>query len=181
LSRQAKKFTALALFRKGDYAAAGDLFQELAADSHEAGDWFNVATSATLAGEIDLGERAFELACKCQEAAGYRQQPSLPLMRQWYAAALRDRGEFARSLRQIEQLRTIYEQLKITDDTFVYIRGVPFVSATMNVAVDVFRGLGDAFDGPAWIDAFARSLDDEGKQYLAEVKHRLDDGRPPKP
>ena len=98
---------------------------------------------------------------------------SSPFIRQYYACALRDRGEFARAFEQVEELRAIYEQLKITDDTFVYIRGVPFLSHTMDVAVDVFRGLGDSFDWQQWVDAFAKNLDDEGREYLQSVKERL--------
>jgi len=77
---------------------------------------------------------------------------------------------------QIEELRSIYEQLKITDDTFVYIRGVPFLSHTMDVAVDVFRGLGESFAWSQWIDSFAEKLDDEGREYLESVAQRLAPG-----
>jgi tetratricopeptide (TPR) repeat protein len=170
---QARRHTALSLFRKNNYSQALSLFRELAENSNEAGEWFNVVTSATLAGDIAGGEDAFEKAVKCQEVAGYSQQPSVPFMRHWYACALQDRKEYAKALHQIEELRTIYEQLKITDDTFVYIRGVPFFSHTMNVAVDVFRGLGSSFNAIGWIEAFARKLDEEGQTYLAEVKTRL--------
>jgi len=169
----ASRHIALSLFRKGDYSQALSLFRELAESSDEAGEWFNVVTSATLAGDIAGGEDAFEKAVKCQEAAGYSQQPSVPLMRQWYACALRDRKEYTKALQHIEELRSIYEQLKITDDTFVYIRGVPFLSHTMEVAIDVFRGLDASFNAIEWIEAFARKLDEEGQNYLAEVKTRL--------
>jgi tetratricopeptide (TPR) repeat protein len=173
LRRQAKRFIALSTFRKGDYVAAVEHFRELAADSTEAGDWFNVATSATLEGDIEFGEQAFEKALRCQVAANYSQQPSVPFMRQWYACALRDQKQFWRSLAQIEELRKIYEQLKITDDTFVYIRGVPCLSHTMDVAIDVFRGLGDSFDGVYWIESFQEKLDEEGRSYLDDIKKRL--------
>ncbi|MEZ6070023.1 MAG: hypothetical protein R3C10_07025 [Pirellulales bacterium] len=175
LRLQAKKHIALSRFRKKEYREASQLFRELADGSSGAGDWFNVVTSTTLAGDIAAGEEAFKTTLECQEAAGYAQQPSVPFMRHWYACALRDQEEYGRALRQIEELRGMYEQLKITDDTFVYIRGVPFLSHTMDVAVDVFRGLGDSFDAVGWIERFATKLDDEGQQYLAELKSRIED------
>lgn len=175
LRRQAKKHIALSTFRKKEFQEASDLFRELADESADAGDWFNVVTSATLGGHIVDGEVAFQKALECQEAAGYTQQPSVPRMRHWYACALRDQQEYRRAFEQIEELRGIYEQLKITDDTFVYIRDVPFLPDTMDVTVDVFRGLGNAVDAVGWIERLAAKLDDEGQQYLEEVKNRLQD------
>lgn len=176
LARESKKIIALVQFRNKHYATAAPLFHEVAKSSTDAADWFNVCTSATLAGDVSLGEHAFQQALNSQQASGYAQQPSIPFMRQYFACALRDRHEYKKALEQIEELRAIYEQLKITDDTFVYIRGVPFLSHTMNVAVDVFRGLGGSFDASVWIDRFASKLDDEGREYLQMVKQRLVNG-----
>ena len=173
LKLESKKLIALVHFRQQDYAAAAPLFKEVAAASDDAFEWFNVVTSATLAGDIPLGEEAFQQALKCQEAAGYSQQPSVPFMRLYFACALRDRGEHRRALAQIEELRSIYEQLKITDDHFLHMRGVPFLSQTMDVVVDVLRGLGDSFDANGWLDAFAEVVDDQGRAYLAMAKERL--------
>lgn len=170
---QAKKHIALSLFRKGDYGGSVHLFYELAERSTDAGDWFNVATSATLGGDMTLGERAFGKAIACQKAAGYTHQPPVPQMRHWYACALRDRKEYQLALVQIEELRGIYEQLKITDSTFLHIRGVPSLSHTMDVAIDVFQGLGDSFDAVGWMDGLAAKLDDEGRQYLEEIRDRM--------
>ncbi|MDE0937973.1 MAG: hypothetical protein OSA89_18840 [Mariniblastus sp.] len=173
LALESKKIVALAQFRKEHYSVATPLFQEIANSTNDVADWFNVVTSATLSDDINLGEHAFQQCLKCQESAGHSQQPSVPFMRQFYACALRDRGEFGKALEQIEELRSIYEQLKITDDTFVYIRGVPFLSHTMDVAIDVFRGMGDSFDPNGWIDSFASKLDDDGREYLQNVKERI--------
>ena len=92
---------------------------------------------------------------------------------QYYACALRGVSEHKLALIQINELRKIYEQLKITDSTFLYLRGVPFLSHTMDVAVDVFKGLGRDFSPKEWIDDFAKKLDEEGQQYLIEVQKTL--------
>lgn len=173
LALESRKIVSLGQFRKENYSTAVPLFHEIAKTTNDVGDWFNVITSATMAGDIELGEHAFDQALRLQKSADYSEQPSVPFMRQYFACALRDRGEYEKALGQIEELRSIYEQLKITDDTFVYIRGVPFLSHTMDVAVDVFRGLDNTFDSIGWIDSFATKLDDEGREYLQTVKERI--------
>lgn len=176
LAADAKKLVALIRFRRGQYDTALALFRDVVAVHDDAGNWFNMATAATLGGDIESGRDAFDRALAAIQRGDVSDGLSSPFMRQYYACALRDRGEFTKALEQIEELRTIYEQLKITDDTFVYIRGVPFLSHTMDVAVDVFRGLGDSFDWHQWIDSFAKKLDDEGRDYLNSVKQRLTTG-----
>jgi len=173
LARESKMVVALARFRKGDYPAAVPLFQEVALPSDRASDWVSVFTSATLAGDIALAERAFKRALQCQEDSGFSQKPSVPRMRQFFACALRDRGEFQLAFEQLEELRLIYERYKVTDDTYLYILEVPLFSHTMTVAVDVFRGLGDSFDADQWIDSFASKLDEEGRKFLQVIKESL--------
>ncbi len=177
LAADAKKLVALIRFRRNDYEGALVLFRDVVAVNDDAGNWFNIATAATLGGNIELGYDAFGRALTAHHQGASNDGLSVPFMRQYYACALRDRGEFARAFQQIEELRLIYEQLKITDDNFVYIRGVPFLSHTMDVAVDVFRGLGESFDWSTWIESFAEKLDDEGRGYLGAVAESLADGR----
>jgi hypothetical protein len=83
-------------------------------------------------------------------------------------------AEFALALEQIQELRKIYEQLRITDDTFVYLRGVPMLPHTMKLALSVFRGLGAEFPAQQWISEFAARVDDEGAQYLRDCSAQLE-------
>ena len=176
LAADAKKIFALVRFRRNDYEGALLLFWDVVAVNDDSGNWFNVATAATLGGNIEVGREAFEHALTAQQQRPNPEELSIPFMRQYYACALRDRGEFFRSLEQIEELRSIYEQLRITDDHFVYLRGVPFLAHTMDVAVDVFRGLGESFIWSDWLDSFAERLDAEGREYLESVAERLANG-----
>jgi tetratricopeptide (TPR) repeat protein len=176
LSRQAKKFVASCRFRKGEYDRAQSQFESLAVRSEDSEDWFNLAMAATAAGNVDLGELAFKEVITCQHASNYTQKPTLPFMRVWYAGALRDRKEFLKALQQIEELRGLYEQLHVTDTQYLYNRGVPSLSLTMSIALDVLRGLGDSFDSLTWIRSFAPKLDDDGRSLVYEswsnVGHR---------
>jgi len=173
IAKDANKLIGMAQFRQAKYQEALLHFLRATEYNPELNDWFNVITSATLSKNIKVGRNAFDKAVELQLDSGHKEQPSIPFMRQYYACALRDIGEYDLALEQINELRQIYEQLKITDTTFVYIRGVPFLSHTMDVAVDVFNGLGANFDAQEWIDSFSSKLDDEGQAYLKKVKAKI--------
>ncbi len=171
--KDACKLMGMSLFRQAKYREALTYFQKATEYNPTVNDWFNVITAGTLSKNIEIGRNAFEKAVQLQLDTGHKEQPSIAFMRQYYACALRDVGEFQLALEQINELRKIYEQLKITDTTFVYLRGVPFLSHTMDVAVDVFNGLGSSFDAKEWIDSFSLQLDEEGQEYLNEIKTKI--------
>lgn len=162
IAKDANKLMGMSLFRQAKYQEALPHFQNATEYNPEINDWFNVVTSGTLSKNVEVGRNAFDKAVQLQLDSGHKEQPSIPCMRQYYACALRDIGEYELALEQINELRQIYEQIIITDTTFFYIRGVPFLSHTMDVAVDVFNGLGASFDAKEWIDSFSSKLDDEG-------------------
>lgn len=173
ITKDASKLIGMALFRQAKYQEALPYFQRATEYDPEVNDWFNVISTGTLSKNIEIGRHALEKAIQLQHDTGYKAQPSIPLMRLHYACALRDIGKFLLALEQINELRKIYEQLKITDTTFVYLRGVPFLSNTMVVAVDVFNGLGSSFNSKEWIESFSSNLDEEGQIYLTEIKAKI--------
>ena len=172
-AKDANKLLGMALFRQGRYQEALSYFQKATEYSPDINDWFNVITSGTLSKNVEVGRDAFNKAVQIQLDTGHKEQPSIPVMRQYYACALRDIGKYELALEQINELRPIYEQLKITDTTFLHIRGMPFLSHTMDVAVDIFNGLDSSFNAHEWIDSFSSKLDDEGQEYLNEVKAKI--------
>jgi tetratricopeptide (TPR) repeat protein len=173
LRREANKLCGITLFRQNRYPDAVPYFAAAAELSSEVNDWFNLVTSSTLAGDIIRGQAAFQRAWQFQEQAGWSQHPTAPFMRYYYAQALRDVGEPRLALAQFEELRKLYEKLRITDDTFVYIRGMPFLLHTLRAAVPVFRALAHEFDARAWLGAFASNVDDDGKRDIADIVAEL--------
>ena len=173
LANEAKKLNALIKFQSGNYSEAYPIFLEVSSSSNDVNDWFNVVTSSTLAGKIEISENAFARILKIHESTNYTQTPPLPIIRQYYACALRDVQEYSKALTQLNELTKIYEQLKITDDTFLYMRGVPFLSHTTEVALDVFNGMNEKVKGKEWLESFSQNVDDLGKEYLLSVTDKL--------
>lgn len=157
---------ALSYFRKGNYKESLELFEKVALIKNDVGSWFNVITSAILSNEIQKGKNAFNKCLELQEISGFKQQPSVPFIRYYYACALNDVGLFNEALEQLSELKNIYMQLVITDDTFVYIRGVPFMSHTLDLARKVFNGLRMDFSHSEWLKELKQKVDDDGKEII---------------
>lgn len=173
IAKEACKLIGLSYFRKEEYIKATSYFLTAVKYKAEANDWFNIMTSAILSKDIKTGKNAFETALELSSKPTKEEELTIPQIRQYYACALRDVEEYEEALCQINELRTIYETYKITDDTFLYLRGVPFLSHTMEVAIDIFNGLGSEFDSVKWINDFSKKLDEDGQKYLSDIKKRL--------
>lgn len=169
LARESRKLVALSLFGRRDFHGALLFFSELARSSSESTDWFNLATSAALAGETGLAEEAFENALRCWDETENNQGIGPAYMYLYFACALRDSGKFDEACDKLDALRSTYEELYVTDTTFLYIRGVPFLSHFMDVARSILTALGDEVDARGWIEAFASKLDDDGREYVLSL------------
>ena len=157
---------ALSYFRKAKYEDSLPIFEKIADAKNDVGSWFNVITSAILANEIDKGKKAFKKTQELQKESNYSQQPSLPQIRYYYACALNDIGLYAEALEQLDELKKIYMQLVITDDTFVYIRGVPFMSHTLDLARKVLIGMNMELSNSTWLKELKAAVDDDGKEII---------------
>jgi tetratricopeptide (TPR) repeat protein len=174
VAREAKNVTALSEFQLKNFPESLRLFQEMAEGSSDFAVWFNVTTSAVMLGDFTLGERAFNIAIELRMDEGVCDKTPIPMLRFYYANALKDKGQFLKAMEQINELRSIYEQLKISDDTFVFMRGVPMLGHTMDLAMTIFKELGASFDAKTWLEKFSAKLDDDGKETLRAYTGQLE-------
>jgi tetratricopeptide (TPR) repeat protein len=170
-SCEAKHIVGLSNFHLGNFQLSKELFEAVAEKRDDTVSWFNLMTSAVLAGDAEKGEDAFKKSLEANEKSGRKQQPSQPMIVYYYACALNDAKMYDRSLEYLNSLKRIYMQLKITDDTFVYMRGVPYFRMTLDLAKKVFDGLGDRTKWAEWLDELEKELDEDGKRTVSEYKN----------
>ncbi len=173
LLREAYKLMGLACFRQRKYREASVWFREACQGSDDSGDWFNLAVSATMQGEIEQGAQAFEQVRLCQEAARYRQEPGFYTQLYWYVSALCDRGEYERLQPLLNELTSVYPRLHCTETTFLYIRRLPFLSTLLSLVTRCFREQEKREEGIAWLQEFGQSLDEQGQRKVQEAIREL--------
>ena len=166
---EAYRIVGLARFQLQEYALAADALEIVARRRNGSDDWFNVATSATLARQVDRGRRAYDEAV----ARGRWERLNSAQAPFYYAFALRDVGAYEQALDPLTELRAVYAALSITDDTFLYIRGVPFLSDTLELATEIFQALGRPAEGRAWMEELIEAVDPEGQALVARYAAEL--------
>lgn len=167
LRAEANKLAGLAYFQLRDAPKALPHLQEVASIINDAHSWFNVVTSATLADDLKQADDAMDKVTKLLD--GVEIDPgdmSLPQAKLYYGMALCDMEEFDKAFEQLNWLRGFYEGYTITDDTFLYLRGMPLFPHAMQLMVRVFDGMDPAFDREKWVRDFAVKLDDQGRDYI---------------
>jgi tetratricopeptide (TPR) repeat protein len=169
---EANKLVALGNFRLGNYGKSQQIFEMLASKSNNSNDWFNVVTSSTLNGNVDLGRSAFDKAVELYKKHKDKESISIPNMMFYYMQCLKDVNQFELAFEQLNELKKIYTELKITDGTFLHLRGVPFFEHTIDASKDILEK-SDPQEVEAWISSFKKSVDNDGKQYLSDLEQKL--------
>jgi tetratricopeptide (TPR) repeat protein len=165
-----KQKVALAYYYKQDYENSLTLFEEIALKKNNTESNFNVLMSLLPLNKIPQAKELFGKMIRTNKRLTEKQPRELavPFIRYYYACGLCDAGLFDEALEQANELKKIYMDLKITDDTFVYLRGVPFLSQTLDLAKKIFKGLGGNFSDSDFIKELKSKVDDDGKALIKE-------------
>ncbi|MCL2318396.1 MAG: hypothetical protein FWC44_05045 [Methanomassiliicoccaceae archaeon] len=162
------QIVALSHYYKRDYERSLPLFEEIASQKNDVESWFNVLMSLMPFNKTQQGKEVFNKILKMHKGL-HKDQPrelGINYIKFYYACGLNDAGLFDEALEQLEDLKKIYTELKITDDTFVYIRGVPFLSHTLDLAEKVFDGLGRDLSDSDFLNDLEKGVDEEGKAII---------------
>jgi len=164
-----KNIVALSYFNKTNYEESLPLFEERALKKNDIESLFNFLMSLMLCKKIQEGKEVFNKILKlhkCLLTPLPAAELALPFIRYYYAYGLCDAGYYKEALEQLEILKNIYMQIKITDDTFLYIRGIPFMYNTLDLAEKVFAGIGVNFSNSYYLISLLKNVDKEGKKYI---------------
>ncbi len=174
--REAHQLMGTLCYRQQQYSPASSWFRKACQGSDQASDWLNLAISATMQGDLELGAEAFEQVRICQKAAKYSQQPGFYLQLYWYACALCERGEYAGLQLLLDELAHVYRRMHRTDTTSLYIQRLPFFSNVLSLATRCFREQKKYSEGITWLQTLAEALDDEGRQQVEQAMRELQAG-----
>ena len=165
ISLRAKQTIALSYYYLKAYNDSLILFKEIAAERNDLESWFNILMSLIPLKEELKGKEVFDRMLKMRRKTNIPEL-GIPFIRFYYASALNSIGSFSEAMIQLEILKKVYIALGITDDTFLYIRGVPFLSHTLDLAVKVFAGLGLELSNSSFLSELRSGIDSEGKAII---------------
>lgn len=123
-----------------------------------------LATTSVMCGEVPRGEAWL---MKFDEINEETRELSPVSARTNFISALKQSGHMAEALPYLAWVRDVYAHLRITDSHFLYMRGVPFFSAFLEVSLPTVRASLSADAVVAWYEELAGKLDEEGEAQLA--------------
>lgn len=166
----ANRLCALALSRLERYADALTHWKVLVELEPEPHNFLQLASSAAVAGDLEMAEPAFHEAVHRAHAAETDGPSSMPGMHANYATALARGGRADLALRHVDVLRDWYMDLHITDSTFLYLRGMPFFSGFLQQGIPIAKLVKSQPELDAWLDEMHDKLDEEGQTALSDYR-----------
>lgn len=161
----AKTLAALAHFHDGNYAGAASLYKRLAVITNEDQDWFNLCTSAVLAGQDELGDNAIEKATS-KDGVQKTSPLSSIMMRYYYAQALADKGRFAKAKIELKVLLTIHGAISNTDEGYLTSTGYPPLMNSLDVCRKIYVGLNKDPEILRWLITLKNEVDEGGVKEI---------------
>lgn len=176
LPLQVEKTLALAYFYKGDFGNSLKCFESIVSREENTENLFNVMISLLSLKKIEQAKEVFNKIIKTHrgvESTGkgknFLPQLCIPYIRYYYACGLVDAGVYDEALIQLEELKKVFIDIKITDDTFLYLRGIPFFGSFIELAQKVFNGIKKKFDSSKFLNELLSNVDSDGKEIIKKI------------
>lgn len=167
------KLLALSHFNKKNSILALPYFEQIAENSTNSDDWFNVTTTAILAKEVDKGMNAFSKAIELYQNNATPNNIPIGLMSFYVMQAFKDTEEYDLAFVQLMKLKDVYCNLKITDDTFLHMRGLPFLGQVLDASKTIILNQ-NIKDSQEWLQEFALGLDEDGKSLVEKLANEIE-------
>ncbi|WP_313377248.1 hypothetical protein [Chishuiella sp.] len=135
----AKKLIALSYYSLQDFENAEKSFFELAENSNNSDDWFNVVISSTLNNNVERSQEAFGIALEKYTQFGHqRNMPSVQLMLH-YMLTLETVEQYTLALEQCKMLIQVYTKLKNTEENFLKTRGLENIDTFLSTSKNILK------------------------------------------
>lgn len=170
LRADALRLCALCLARLEKWNRAFDDYHALFACEPSVMNALQLASTSVMAGELARGQAWFEKASLLNSDEQTMPWPDLHTN---FLSALAQKGEWTAGLPHVEWLRDMFQSMSCSDDHFVHMHGMPFLSVFFEKSLPFLRAsLGEAAL-PAWYGAMRAHLDAEGGEKLTAFLETL--------
>jgi hypothetical protein len=165
LRRDANRLCALSTARLGRWDESLVYWKALFADEHTAHNALQLASTSAMAGKLDDAEHWIEETREINTST--RELPGL-MMQTNFITALCQSGRAQAALPYLDEIKSVYEQIGITDPTQLYLRQLPLFDAFLNNSAPVIRAALSPEHGRAWYQSMLPHLDDHGQSCLKD-------------
>ncbi|MFJ1208431.1 hypothetical protein [Burkholderia pyrrocinia] len=123
-----------------------------------------LATTSVMCGEVKRGEAWMQKAAQVNHET--REQSDVAA-RVNFISALMQSGHLHEALPHIAWMRDVYGQVRITDSTFLTMRGIPFFPSFLEKSLEILKATQPADAIAQWYGVLTGKLDEAGEAQLA--------------
>ncbi len=162
------KLNKVLLLTKGKYREAYEIFEELLLTNNNATNKFNVMINAIYCGEYERGKRLYEeLRFYTPNLKTEPMKLSSCFIRFYYALALVSINKKEEAISILDYLIDVISKHKITDSTYLYIRGIPPVELVVNLIEELFKN--DNSNKEVYMQKLVSVVDNETKKSILDM------------
>ncbi|KVT39619.1 hypothetical protein [Burkholderia multivorans] len=123
-----------------------------------------LATTSVMCGEVARGEAWMQKAAEINHDT---HEQSDVAARVNFISALMQSGRLREALPHLAWVRDVYGHVRVTDSTFLYMRGIPFFSSFLERSLEILKATQPADAIAPWYGELTGKLDEEGEAQLA--------------
>jgi tetratricopeptide (TPR) repeat protein len=163
LRTDANRVCALATSHLGRWTEAAGYWNAVFADEPTAYNALQIANSSVMLEKTEDGEQWLLQARELNASTG--EVPDMSITTS-YITALSRSGRHAAALPYLEEIKKVYEEVSITDPTYLSMRQLPSFDAFLNNSAEILSVVLSAEQGHAWYSSMLPHLDERGKSEL---------------
>lgn len=164
LRKDSIRLAAMASSRLGQWDSALDYWRKLFDREASAHNALQVATASVMAGNVTQGEQWMLTAGTLNKSTG--DVPWL-LIQTNFITALKNSGNVEQALPYLQKVKAIYEELHITDPTFLYLRGVPQFCVFLENSREIVTSALSTSAATQWYESMMPNIDSSGQDELS--------------
>lgn len=168
------KILALAQFLLKNYDQSTEQYKVLTQNSTDIGDWFNLTTSAIMAGRTDEGLSAFDHTIELHKKYGTEDHLTPGMMTFYVMCAFRDADDHNQAYVQLDKLGEVYKELHVTDSGFLTQRGLPDFANLLIESIPILEKQPSQMT-QLWLKALYEKVDAPGQDAIKKVHHQIFD------
>ncbi len=164
----ANRLCALSLSRLDRYEEAFAYWLNVFSREESVHNALQLATSSVMCDELERGKAWL---AKADELNEKQREMSPVALRINFISALSRRGHFHDAFDHLQWMKTLYEQLHITDSTFLYLRNVPFFTAFLENSLPITKAVLSPEEAVRWYASMREHLDTDGQEEIDRLLH----------
>ncbi|MFK7983584.1 MAG: tetratricopeptide repeat protein [Saprospiraceae bacterium] len=172
LAKKLNKHNGISFFKEKRFDEAHKIFKKLNNENPTSENKYLLSLSNLMKGEPEIAIKLFEQAINIFEVDANNIPHSIPNMKTYFADQLIEEGYYTLAFKLLEDISNVYCKYKILDDTFLFMRGVPFFANYIEV-LDKIKDEIDKTEFENLISKLEIELGKDGKFYIDYIIRKV--------